>query len=89
MELCEKYKISAEDFVDQWSSFTVTNKYDITPTKDLLNIMERKDLKINQVLDNVNYTDYTPTTPKFSSGNFRKEKQMYPFVFLKKKNVFL
>lgn len=79
VEMCKKYNISAEDFVDQWSSFTVSNKYDIKPTRELLNMMERKCLKKKLHLDN-----NTSNSKQTSVGNFAKENNLYPCRFIVK-----
>lgn len=73
MDLCIKFNVSAEDFVDYWSSFTVSNKYDINPTIDLLRTMERKYMKRMISKDNVNYKE---------KHSFINEDGLYPFVTL-------
>lgn len=45
LEICLKYNISAEDFVDQWIAFTASKLSGAAPTVDHLETMERKELQ--------------------------------------------
>ncbi|XP_050300940.1 DNA polymerase alpha subunit B [Anthonomus grandis grandis] len=53
VELCEKYNIDEEAFVEQWFAFTTSNLKGAAPTIEYLERLERKELVNNQNHDNV------------------------------------
>ncbi|XP_022907291.2 DNA polymerase alpha subunit B [Onthophagus taurus] len=65
LELCTKYNILVEDFVDQWSAFTITNLKNGPITLDGILLMERKELaKLNDLNSSIAKSDIVPGTPQ-------------------------
>lgn len=75
LEICVKYGLEAEDFVDQWSAYTISHLNGKEPTVEYLVQMERKELA--KAKDTPASAKKLPATPK----NVKVYGDLYPFIW--------